>query len=326
MAANDQAITLLQGASGAIQAAIAALMTTPAPAPGPVPPPIPVQDTPSSPPSPTAPAPAPIPIGLARVNRWIGTNKLGVYISPFQKTNIAGKAVRSADWRATQFGAVARTLRLWGVDFMAVKFGEYGNEWYDGTAPAIRQALFNVGMGMTPYYFNRPQTWQKDAAICIKLANLCGGIILDCEEQFKGQATALHNLVQTVRNGAPNACIIVTGYGAPVTAFGAGGWPFSAIKMADAYQPQTYMSVWSVYKRSGARAAIDWGMGQVAAEFQRGGLGLDFCIQPCIDAGINLDDLHLAAAYTKKWKASLMIWEAQGLTQQKTAMLKAGLA
>lgn len=299
-----------------LQSALDELKAAPPPAP-----PMPVPVPPAPPPKPPEP-PKPAP-GLARVQSWLIPGHLGVYISPFHEIN----QVRSALWRAPQFASLAVQLAAWGVDFMLIKTGEWGVEWYDGQFSQIRQACLEHGMGVCGYHFCRPEHWREDAAICAKIARQSQGIFLDCEEQFLGHHDELKALVETVRSGAPESCIIVTGYGAPDSAFN-GKWPFDAIAQADAYQPQTYFtSPWTEYLQHGALAAINWGMNQVANEFTKYGLGLNYCIQPCISLGMrNFADYQIAARRCKDWQAALCVWEAQGLTADIARALKAGLA
>lgn len=316
----QQSQAALGNAATALQAAVQAEQSEAQPVPQPTPAPQPAPALALSPAPAVQATPAEVApnVKLARVWQWLGRNKLGVYCG-----------VYTSSWRAAQFKEYAQRFRNMGADFLCVKFGEWGVEWYDGTVADIRAACFSAGMGMAPYYFCRPQTWQRDAAICIHLAQVCGGVILDCEEQFTYAGAALHNLVQTIRNAVPGACIIVSGYGDPVTAFsngrGQGMWPFTSIMAADAYQPQLYFAVWSKYRQAGWQAALEWGLNQCGQEFTRAGLGLMFPIQPAIMTGINQDDYQPSAAFLKQWKASLVLWEARQVTPAIVAACKAGL-
>lgn len=274
---------------------------------------------PPAPRPPAPPSPKPPPVKLVRLQKWLGTNRLGVYFG-----------IETNNWRAPDFHAAALKLRSWGVDYAAVKFGEWGIEWYDRTAPDIMAAFHAAGMGLVPFYFCRPQTWQADADICQHLANMAGGVKLDCEEQFINHGTELAGIVNTVRAKAPGACILVSGYGDPLTAFsdGRGGtaWSFDAIANADAYEPQTYLTYWDIYHRSGWAAGCDWSMQQCAKAFVQRGLGLSYPIAPCISTPLNAGDYTPVARYFRKWNAGLCLWEYQTVTKEIVAACKAGLA
>lgn len=256
---------------------------------------------------------------LSRVNAWLGIKTVGAYVSPFAR----GYGKASPDWRYNEWLAYAKSMRAMGIDYLAYKVGERGVEWLDGQMASIRQAGLAAGVGMAPYIFPYPQSWQADARVAIKACQVAGGVILDCEEAFTNYPQQLQWLVDSVRTACPNACIIVSGYGDPAYAFG-GKWNMGACKNADAYQPQWYFKVWDKYKQ-GYKAALDWGVNDVASQLQKYGLGLNYPVQPCIMADISPSDYQPTATYLKAWHASLMLWHAGVLNPQMVAAYKAGM-
>lgn len=259
------------------------------------------------------PPPPPPPVvrtGLQKVQDWLGEKTVGVYIG-----------VESHNWSQAQFSQAANTLKSWGADYALVKCGEGGMPvWYgglDGVA-AVRKAFADQGLGCAPYWYCLPNGGQAQIDACVTIAKLAGGIVLDCEDEFAGQDVALAALLNGICDVAPDACIIVTGYGSPITRFGPHGWPYHTLATSKiaAYQPQLYFGVWDVYHRAGAHAAIDWGMAQCAQAY-----GANMVFQPAINIqGVGLDAFQPAADYLKNWKASLCLWE---LTQGTAAILKA---
>jgi len=238
---------------------------------------------------------------LARVQAQIKPNAVGVYFG-----------IETAPWRADTF--VSDTLAHFGShlpDYVIVKCGEWGIEWYDGTFPAIRAGFLARGVGCAPYIFARPQTTSADQQLAAKLAREAGIVILDCEEQWANDLGALPAFVAGVRHGAGDApVIIVSGYGDPKTAVP--GWDFRCLVAADAYQPQWYFGVWDIYRTSGWQAAIDWGDGQVAQQMVAANLGADYPVQPALGLqGVNFADIEPASHYLANWKAGLSIWEFQ---------------
>jgi LysM repeat protein len=252
---------------------------------------------------------------LQRIHKWIGANTIGIYIG-----------IESSGWRADTF--VSDVLNHFGStlpDYVIVKCGEYGTEWYDGTFPAIRQAFLAKGIGCAPYYFARPG-YPADITICAKLAREAEGIFLDCEEQWANDPSALAAFVSGVRNLAgPDPVIIVSGYGDPITAVP--NWDFHCLFAADAYQPQWYLGWWDLYRIKGFQAAIDWGDNQVANRFIQSGLGADYPIQPAINVeGVAATDFQSIANYLQRWQCSLAVWEFQDVYQSSLQALKSGMA
>lgn len=259
---------------------------------------------------------------LARIQAWIGNKTVGAYLSPFD-TRYGG---RSVDWRQPQFTQFAEWCKATGLDYALVKFGEWGREYYNGIMQDIRDIFISRHVGMAPYIFARPQTWQADAQTAIKAARICGGVVIDAEEQFIGFGVALHNLLQTVRNAVPNAVIIVSGYGDPGYAMG-GKWPMGAVNVADGYQPQGYYAYWnSIYNARGAAGALQWSMADVAGQFRNYGVPLSMPITPCFAVPVrSRNDLVASGAYLKNWQASVVLWHAQTVNADEVAAIKQGL-
>ena len=167
---------------------------------------------------------------LARTQKWLGQKTIGVY-----------NGVYTEGWTLVQFEQEAITYRNMGVDYAIVKFGEGGEEWYGGSPQwaAIKAVYYKHGVGIAPFWFNRPNFVNQDIQSCVKLANIFGGIILDTEDPFFGQSGALHAFINGIR-AQTQAVIGVTGYGDPTTAAGY-SFDFSALANADFYNPEWYI-------------------------------------------------------------------------------------
>lgn len=252
---------------------------------------------------------------LARIQHQLGVSSYGIYLG-----------VETFHWTLTDWHAYLNKLVALSTnkpDYVIVKCGEWGNEWYGGQFPAIRALFLASGIGCVPYFFNRPDTWQQDAAICAKLAKLAGIVILDCEEQFVNHSDALRGLVQRVRSQAgADPVIIVSGYGDPDTAVP--NWDFTCLQYADGYQPQWYIGWWDLYHQKGIAAAIHWGDGQIAHRFQAAGLGTDYPIQPATSVtNVKPADCEALGAYLLAgWRASVAVWEAQDITATECAAFR----
>lgn len=238
---------------------------------------------------------------LARVQAQIKPNAVGVYFG-----------IETAPWRASTF--VDDTLAHFGQhlpDYVLVKCGEWGIEWYDGTFPQIRSAFLARGVGCAPYIFARPQTTSADQALAVKLGREAGIIILDCEEQWANDPGALPAFVAGVRHGlGEEPVIIVSGYGDPKTAVPS--WDFRCLVAADAYQPQWYIGVWDIYRTHGWQAAIDWGDGECAAQLSAAHMGTDFPLQPALGLqNVAANDLFPLGQYLAHWQAGCSLWEFQ---------------
>jgi len=297
--------TKLVDAQNAIQQVIDYLNT---PVPVPIPPPVPV------PPPVVTPQPVPQPParGLPAIQAWLGTNTLGVYVG-----------IESVSWRAPDFAPVAENLANMNVDYALVKFGERGPEWYDGTLADIKNEFFKRGVGMAPYLYCLPSNVADSIAIANHMCQVCGGVVLDCEDEWQGHDAELATLLNTIRANNPNACIILSGYGDPHFRFG-DNYPHHTIATSgiDGYQPQLYFGVWDVYKQSGWQAAIDWGMTDCGSV-----LGQNMVMQPAITCeGVDLAHFAPCATYLKRWHASMVLWEYQLVTPEIVAECKKGLA
>lgn len=248
---------------------------------------------------------------LARVQAWLGQNTFGEYIG-----------VESYNWSVENFQHWVDTLGDSKPDVVYIKVGEYGRMWYNGHFPEIHQYFIAHGIGVVPYIFCRPQWIQQDAMIAAQVASLCGGVLLDCEEQFLNNNTQLYQLTAMVREKTgKEPVIIVSGYGDPVTAVPS--WDFGALHPVDAYQPQWYLGWWQLYHAKGYQAAIAWGDGQCAQQFMRAGLGIDFPIQPVFNVEhVRSPDIPLIAKYLTQWKCSVTVWEAGDISAEMRAIIK----
>lgn len=246
---------------------------------------------------------------LQRLQAWTGIKTFGMYIG-----------VESRSWSVAEFEHYAETVKPNQPDVLYIKVGEIGQEWYNGQFPAIRELFLKQGIGVVPYVFCRPQTWQADADIAAKYAELAGGVCLDCEEQFINNNTQLWELTQRVRNQTTNV-IMVSGYGDPLTAVPS--WDFGALRVCDAYQPQWYIGWWSIYAARGYQTAFQWGDGQCYHQFMRVGLGADFPIQPATNVeGVNQSDLLGIGKYLLQWQAGFTVWEARDVTAEERAVFR----
>ncbi len=248
---------------------------------------------------------------LAAIQSWLGIKTLGVYVG-----------IESYQKPLSYFENLAQQFENEGVDYGIIKFGEWGNLWYP--VEDIWQIFLKHRRGMAPYYFIRPQSLARDTAICIDLARKRGGIILDAEEPYINQPSALASIVNAIRTEVPDAVIIISGYGDPEFAFG-NSWPYAAMQQADGYQPQAYIGYWDVYKNLGWQYAIGWADGQCAQAFKVGNLGLDFPIQWAVNTqGVNEADIEPLAKYLMQWKESIAVWEVQDLTAPEVQLFKRG--
>ena len=255
---------------------------------------------------------------LARVQTWLGDKTVGVYFGTDTVT-----------WRAPQFVGPAQEIKSWGADYGIVKFGaDIGVEWYDGTVADIRKSFTDTGLGMAPYLYVNPGQVTNAAQIALHLCSVCEGVILDIEDGWGGYDSQLRYLLDTLHRGAPDACVILTGYGDPLYRFGQQGFPHGVVKAAlaqgvlHAYQPQWYFGVWDVYKNSGWQAAIDWGDADVASAY-----GADAILQPAISIeGVHPSDFQPVAQYLKNWHAGIALWYKDQGTADIVHQLKAGLS
>lgn len=249
---------------------------------------------------------------LARVQAWLGERSFAEYIG-----------VETRNWTVENFDHWVDTVTPNQPDVAYIKVGEYGQMWYNGHFPTIRDYFIQHGIGVAPYIFCRPQWVQQDAAIAAEVAKLCGGVVLDCEEQWLNNNTELYRLIATVRSLAgTEPVIVVSGYGDPLTAVP--GWDFGALHPADAYQPQWYCGWWEIYQERGFEAAISWGDGQLFQEFSKGQLASDFPIQPDMNVeGMRPKDIGPLAKYLTQWKTGVTVWEAMDISAETRGIIKA---
>ncbi len=251
---------------------------------------------------------------LARVQAWLGTKKLALYLG-----------VWTVNYRAAQFEPVAAKLQAMGVDIAYVKFGEWGNLWYSGTQADIKAVFARHGVQVVPYWFCRPQCWQADAQHLIQLAQTFGGVDLDVEEQWLNHGTELSKLIHAIRQGAPEAVIIADGYGDPTTAFNH-AWPFDAIAEADCYQPQWYAGYWGATTWAAWEALLEKCDAECGVEFERVKLGWSFPIRPCVNAkGLTPAIASQVGHWAARFGAGLTVWEYTEAPGNVLGALKKGL-
>jgi hypothetical protein len=168
-----------------------------------------------------------------------------------------------------------------------------------------------------------PNSSTRDAQICSEIGNDCGIVVVDMEDEYAGANSAMTNFGNVFRSLNPNTPIIVTGYGDPVTRFGAGGWPFSQMAYwADAYSPQWYYGEWSVYAQNGVVAAINWGDAQCGQVF-----GSNFPLCPSLSiysiytsSGLLPNgDITTGENYSQAWKAPIFWWEYSNMNSSIAA-------
>lgn len=231
-------------------------------------------------------------------------------------------------WSDAQRYSAFSTIRSWGFDFVCPKVGSYGRTWYSNLSQlrGWRDKAHRIGLGFAPFIYSVPNTTDGDAKICADIANLCGIIVVDMEQEWAKKETDMTNFGSLFRSTNPRSPIIVTGYGDPITRFGAGGWPFSQMAYwADGYAPQWYFGLWSKYggSSSNVKTAINWADGECASAF-----GASFPICPNLSVYSNYNgsgyipntDLTTAEVYAKNWKAPIIWWEYQGMNASRAAV------
>lgn len=228
-------------------------------------------------------------------------------------------------------------IHLWGFQFVCPKVGGYGKVWYSsvqypaGTPTTTRLQTWNTlaknaGLVLVPFLYSIPNSTVDpnehiyDARNAAAIANICGVVVLDMEDEwgksggtyYNSQMTAFGN---TYRALAPDKPIIVTGYGDPVTRFGAASYfPYTQMKpWADGYSPQWYFGYWNPYARTpntaNVRATINWADGECATA-----LGASYPLAPSLgiynNSGVMpVDDIHTALDYARLWRAPIFWWE-----------------
>jgi hypothetical protein len=219
----------------------------------------------------------------------------------------------SDDQRANNFAVI----QSWGFDFVSPKVGGYGVTWHQSWEQLLawRDFAWNVGLGFAPFIYSIPSTYYRDAQICSQITNAVGVAIVDMEDEWVGtqarDAMAAFGRVYRLYN--PNDAIVVTGYGDPITRFGRGVFPSAQMTAwADAYSPQWYYGVWSVYHNYGVIAAINWADNECGIEF-----GWDYAMCPSfsiytIYGGRRIlpdQDIRTGEVYGRNWRAPIIWWE-----------------
>lgn len=253
----------------------------------------------------------PNPGKLARVQAWLGKNTFAEYLG-----------VETYQWSIAEFQHWIDTVSPDQPDVAYIKVGEYGQEWYGGKFPDIRKLFIDKGIGVAPYVFCRPQFLEKDLIIATNVAQLCGGVVLDCEEQWINNNSLLYLLIGRLRDMVgPSPVILITGYGDPVTAVPS--FDFGALHPADGYQPQWYLGWWDIYHEKGYPKAITWGDGQCYQQFKTSGLGADFPIQPAMNVqGVAPGDIAPIVRYLLQWQTGVTVWEAQSIPATMRKVIK----
>lgn len=263
-------------------------------------------------PAPPPPPPPAIDPRLAKLQAQIGAAKVGVYTG-----------VYTANYSWAQFEGIAVDLKNKGADFALVKMGEGGQVWHGGGFAGIRAQFVKHGLGCAAYWYCLPGGGQAQIDHCATLAQQVGMITLDVEDEYKGQGAALQALLDGVCNAAPDAVVIVTGYGDPIFAFG-NTFPHAVIRNSKitAYQPQAYFGVWSRYLRDGVHAALQWCDDECGLAY-----GQSIVLQPAINVqGVrSLLDFQEAGHFWRPFQASVVIWEYQQVTADIIAAVKRGL-
>lgn len=262
---------------------------------------------------PPPPPPPPVDPRLVALQKQFGSDKVGVYTG-----------VWTVNDSAAQFGDIATHLMSIGADFALVKMGQGASVWHGDDFAAIRSAFLQRKLGCAPYWYCTPDGGQVQTDYCAKLAKDFGVLVLDIEDEYAHQDIAMQQLLNGVTNAAPDAVVIVSGYGNPSSHFGVGGWPdhtFATAKVT-AYQGQFYFGVWTRYLQGSVAAALQWGVDDCFQAFGKG-----IILQPAINVqGVkSLADFTAAGAFWKPFKASVVIWEYQQVTADIIAAVKKGL-
>lgn len=271
-------------------------------------------------PSATAAAPilqAPPQRGLTAVTAQL--SGVGVYIgNEWQDFSDAGRRF-----------ALAR-VRSWGFDFVCPKVGGYARSTYRDADDLRRWAAEarGVGLGFIPFLYTVPETSADDALMAAEMAQTAGIVCVDMEDEwgakekgapgYKGAQMAQFGRIY--RQEAGNLPVIVTGYGDPITRFGAGdaAFPYEELAgWADAYSPQWYIGVYARYKKGGVAAAMDW----VEAEVRQT-LGAGFGICPSVaveslysaDKLLPLPDTLQLMERCRAYSAPIFVWHYMTMT------------
>ena len=173
-----------------------------------------------------------------------------------------------------------------------------------------RNWAHDVGLGFVPFIYEVPDSSTRDAEICSEIGNDCGIVVVDMEVEYAGYDAAMRDFGDVFRRNNPNTPIIVSGFGDPITRFGAAGrsrrWhtgPMTASAVVH--------GLWSVYAESGVKAAINW------ADERGAAFGRNFPLVPELSiysgytrSGILPDrDITTGENYAKNWKAPVFCGE-----------------
>jgi hypothetical protein len=219
------------------------------------------------------------------------------------------------NWSDSTKASVAAQIRSWGFDFMCPKVGGYGSTWYysDDQLRSWRDAAWSVGLGYAPFIYSIPSTYDRDAQICSEITNAVGVAVVDMEDEWAYAYSQMSAFGSVYRFYNPYDPIIVTGYGDPITRFGAGVFPAAQMTAwADGYSPQWYYGVGSYYYYYGVIAAINWADNECGETF-----GWNYALCPSMSiytiywsGGIlPYGDIQTGEQYAWNWGAPIFWWE-----------------
>jgi hypothetical protein len=228
-------------------------------------------------------------------------------------------------------------IHAWGFQFVCPKVGGYGKVWYSsaqypGSTPTTTRLAtwntlaHNAGLVLVPFLYSIPNSTVDpnehiyDAKNAAAIANICGVVCIDMEDEWGKSGSTYYNTQMTAfgnayRALAPDKPIIISGYGDPVTRFGAASYfPYAQMKTwADGYTPQWYFGYWNPYAGSptaaNVKSTINWADGQCATA-----LGSSYPLAPSLgiynSAGVMpAADMHTAEDYARLWRAPIFWWE-----------------
>ncbi|HET6383571.1 MAG TPA: hypothetical protein VFJ58_09290 [Armatimonadota bacterium] len=316
------------GAVGMAAPSLASAEPAAAPATVPVVPPVPVPPVPAP-----KPAPPPTPAQLEFTAMPAPENASGGHGGDLSAvTNaINGPGLYIGNefkgWTDVQRQLAFASAARWGFTFVCPKVGGYGKTWHQDTQQleSWKAAAEIEGVKLAPFIYTIPDTAVADGAIAAAVANTCGIIVVDMEDEWG--TTEANHVYQGVpmaqfgdryRKDAARLPVIVTGYGDPITRFGTPGWPFLEMQTwADAYSPQFYYGVWSRFYNGGPESAIDWGAGECSTAFHA-----SFPIVPSVSiysawskSGVMSPyDLNTGKQRLQHWSGPVFWWEYTGMT------------
>lgn len=211
----------------------------------------------------------------------------------------------------------------YGFSFVCPKVGGYGRTWYESEADleTLPEIASQIGVQAAPFIYTVPDTAIEDAVIAAHIAVACGTVVVDMEDEWeikpgRDTAQAMKEFGHYYRKWAGDRPVVVTGYGDPITRFG-GRWPYQEMAVwVDAYSPQVYYGVWSVYLNEGVEAAFNW-----AEKECRQVLGEGIHLAPSVSiygtSGIlSLEDIQRGSKQTARFNAPVFWWEYGGVTAE----------